>query len=264
MRVHLIQPDTAWHDRAANHAKAAALVAAAKPAAGDLLVLPEMFAVGFSMDVAAAVDADGQTEQFLAGLAAQYDASVIGGNVIRPDARGRNVAEVFAGRRKIARYAKIHPFGYAGETDHYAGGDGVCVFPLGDFTAAAFVCYDLRFPEIFRAATAGGAELLVVIANWPAARVAHWLALLTARAIENQAYVVGVNRAGRDPNVAYPGRSVVIDPRGVTVADAGEAEGFVTARLDRAALCDYRRHFPALADARFVHNSAPVNGPLPG
>jgi predicted amidohydrolase len=253
MRVHVLQPDTIWHDRSANHAKAAALIESAKPAAGDLIVLPEMFAVGFTMDVAAATDGSGETARFLAGLAEKFGATVVGGNVIRPDERGRNVAEIFApGGGRIGQYAKIHPFSYVGETTHYAGGDQLRLFPLGDFTASAFVCYDLRFPEIFRAATLGGADVLIVIANWPAARMQHWLALLTARAIENQAYVIGCNRVGRDPNVAYLGHSVVIDPRGQTVADAGDAETVLTAALDRTALCEYRAQFPALADTRYV------------
>jgi predicted amidohydrolase len=259
MRVHIVQTDTVWHDRAANHAKAAALIEAAQPSPGDLVVLPEMFAVGFTMDVASAADGADETEHFLGDLARRYRVTVVGGNVIHPDAHGRNVAEIFAADHKLARYAKIHPFGYAGETRHYAGGEGVALFPLGDFTASAFVCYDLRFPEVFRAATLGGAEVLVVIANWPAARAAHWAALLTARAIENQAYVIGCNRVGSDPNVPYAGGSVVIDPRGKIVADGGDAEGVVTATLDRAALCDYRAHFPALADARFVRHAAPVS-----
>ncbi len=115
---------------------------------------------------------------------------------------------------------------------------------------APLVCYDLRFPEIFRRAAVQGATLLVVIANWPAPRVAHWRQLLIARAIENQAYVVGVNRAGSDPKLVYPGSSLVIDPRGAIVAELDDRPGLLTATLDLAALEEYRRQFPALADIR--------------
>jgi predicted amidohydrolase len=113
-----------------------------------------------------------------------------------------------------------------------------------------FICYDLRFPEIFRISTRGGAEILVVIANWPQAREMHWLALLRARAIENQCYVAGVNRVGRDPNVEYSGRSVIIDPRGEIMADAGNKQLIISTEFDLSALRDYRRQFPALTDIR--------------
>jgi len=115
---------------------------------------------------------------------------------------------------------------------------------------APFVCYDLRFPEVFRIAAARGAQLLAVIANWPSAREAHWLTLLRARAIENQAYVAGVNRCGEDPRLRYTGRSVIIDPRGEVLADAGSDEAVITADIDLADLEEYRRSFPALADMR--------------
>ncbi|MEM7603581.1 MAG: nitrilase-related carbon-nitrogen hydrolase, partial [Verrucomicrobiota bacterium] len=110
------------------------------------------------------------------------------------------------------------------------------------------ICYDLRFPELFRRATAGGAELIVVIASWPTVRMEHWLTLLKARAIENLAYVVGVNRCGSDPNVDYPGRSVVIDPFGEILADAGGEDGLVGVEIDLARVRDWRAEFPALKD----------------
>src|SRR5690606_6307419 len=114
------------------------------------------------------------------------------------------------------------------------------------------ICYDLRFPEAFRLATKQGAEMFVVIANWPTARVEHWLTLLKARAIENQAYVIGCNRVGRDPKVVYPGRSVIIDPRGNVLADAGGDPGVISSSIDAAALREYRKTFPALNDIRFI------------
>jgi len=116
---------------------------------------------------------------------------------------------------------------------------------------APFICYDLRFPELFRMAVRQGAQLYVVIANWPASRVHHWVTLLQARAIENQAYVVGVNRCGSDPKVAYAGRSLVVSPRGVILADAGGGERVLSAELDLAALQAYRAEFPVLQDMRW-------------
>jgi predicted amidohydrolase len=113
------------------------------------------------------------------------------------------------------------------------------------------VCYDLRFPELFRRAAGGGAELLAVIANWPVAREGHWATLLAARAIENQAYVAGCNRVGADGNgLVHSGRSRIVDPRGEVLADAGGEETIIRAKVDVDALREYRRKLPFLADMR--------------
>ena len=254
MDVALVQPDVAWEDREANFARVRSLLAASPPPEGALVVLPELFAVGFSMNVEAIHDGpDRPTEGFLAELADRYGACVLGGQVTRgEDGRGLNQAVAMApGRTEVGRYCKIHPFSYAGETNHYAPGERVGTFVWGEATVAPFICYDLRFPEVYRLAVVRGAAVLVTIANFPTARVDHWIHLLVARAIENQAYVVGVNRVGSDPNVDYPGRSLVVDPQGLILADAGPEETVLHARLDLDALRAYRRRFPALADMRF-------------
>lgn len=253
MRATLVQFDIAWEEPAANFARVRALLSAAPPEAGGLVVLPETFATGFTMDVARAVEGDGaEQRRFLADIARQYGCTVLGGVVTR-NAGGRpaNVATAFGpDGGPLAWFAKLHGFSPAGEGDAYAPGDGVVVFPCGPFRAAPLICYDLRFPESFRAAAGRGADLFVVPANWPARRERHWLALLTARAIENQAYVVAVNRVGQDPNGTYSGRSVVVDPMGVVVADAGEQERVVHADLDPGLVAAWRRDFPALRDRR--------------
>lgn len=254
MNVACCQMDIAWENKPANYAKVRALLDAAAVPAGSLLVLPEMFATGFSMNVAAIAESgeERETECFLAETARARGLYVLGGIVTRdPDGRrGRNEAVLFCPNgRESARYQKMHPFSFGGETAHYASGSHPVVTPVGDWAVAPFVCYDLRFPEVFRSAVRrGGAQVLVVIANWPEAREAHWITLLAARAIENQAYVVGVNRCGRDPRHAYSGRSRIIGPRGEEIVDAGSGEGIVQARLDRDALVSWRQAFPALAD----------------
>src|SRR5204863_4272578 len=127
-------------------------------------------------------------------------------------------------------------------------GDRVAYFPWLDCTVSPFICYDLRFPELFRqAAKAHQPELFAVIASFPEKRIAHWMALLRARAIENQAYLVGVNRVGDDPFYHYTGHSVIIDPQGETLADAGETEGCISAPIDLAGLKKYREGLPFLA-----------------
>ncbi|HLY08351.1 MAG TPA: carbon-nitrogen family hydrolase [Planctomycetota bacterium] len=253
MRVAGVQLDIAWEDKKTNFARVRALVEGARLPRGAFLLLPEMFATGFSMNVAGLSEgAGGETESFLASLAADFGVAVSGGVVARaPDGRGLNQSVTIApDRRVLARYSKIHPFSYGGETQHYAPGTEVVTYAVESFQVSSFICYDLRFPEIFRNAAKKGAQLLTVIANWPEPREAHWLALLKARAIENQAFVVGVNRCGRDPKLAYSGRGQVIDPRGNVLADGGTGEGVFGADLDLAALVSYRKDFPALQDMR--------------
>jgi predicted amidohydrolase len=253
MYVAGIQLDIVWENKEANHAKARALLAAARPPKGALVALPEMFATGFSMNVAEIAQTDRrETETFLATLAEEFGIFVCGGVVIRrPDGRGLNQSVTFApDGMLLARYSKIHPFSYGGETEQYAAGTDVITYRLDPFLVAPFVCYDLRFPEIFRHAVKKGVQLYTVIANWPEPREGHWLALLKARAIENQAFVLGVNRCGRDPKLSYSGRGQVVDPRGNILADGGTGEGVFGADIDPASLLSYRKDFPALQDMK--------------
>ncbi|HSI11662.1 MAG TPA: carbon-nitrogen family hydrolase [Chthoniobacter sp.] len=252
--VYAVQLDIVWEDKAANFRKVEEMVAAAAPAAGSLVVLPEMFACGFSMNlVITRQHADREDETFLAGLAQKHGVFVAAGVVSAGAAEmGRNEAVVFSPEGKLlARYAKIHPFSLGGEAQGHERGTEIVTFPWGGFVVAPFVCYDLRFPEIFRAAARKGADLLVVMALWPVKRQQHWLTLLQARAIENQAYVVGVNRVGGEPELLYAGRSVVIDPHGVSIADAGEREHILSALIEPEIVTAWRRDFPALRDAHW-------------
>jgi predicted amidohydrolase len=214
-----------------------------------------MFACGFSMNLAVTrQDAACEDETFLAALA-RKDGVFVHGGVVSPGVgqMGRNQAVVFSPEgRLVARYTKIHPFSLGGEAQGHEAGTEIVTYPWGGFVVAPFVCYDLRFPEIFRAAAKQGANLLVVIALWPVKRQHHWLTLLKARAIENQAYVVGVNRVGREPEYSYAGRSVVVDPHGFIIADAGERECVLTAALEPEVVTDWRRDFPALRDAHWT------------
>lgn len=253
MRVIGIQLDIAWEDKPANFKKVQSLLKPLDIAPGSLIVLPEMFATGFSMNVAGIFEEEeGMTFAFLKHLAQRYRSFAVGGLVTRaPDGRGRNEAVVAdPGGTIHARYRKMHPFSLAGEHRYYEPGQDMVTFAWGGFTAAPFICYDLRFPEVFRKAMRRGADLFVVIACWPAKREAHWTALLQARAIENQAYVIGVNRCGTDPEHVYSGRSFIIDPRGAVIADAGNGEGIIQAEVDHAFVVSYRQELPFLADAR--------------
>lgn len=249
MKVVGCQWDLAWEDPEANFARASELLEHVDGA--DLVILPEMFSTGFSMDVATVAEEDSSgAEKYLRNLAEEKDAAVLGGLVRgQEDGWGRNELIGFApGGGELVRYQKNRTFRYTGESQHYVNGKEVSLFEWQAWKVAPLICYDLRFPELFRRATAKGAELIVVIASWPSVRVEHWVTLLRARAIENQAYVVGVNRTGQDPNNEYPGRSVVIDPWGEIVADAGDRDGLVEAGISLETVRGWRDEFPALED----------------
>lgn len=253
MQVVACQLDIVWQDKAANFVKVADLLSKVEIRPGALVVLPEMFATGFSLDVpSTAEEAGGPTFEFLAHLAMRLSSTVVAGVVARDAAgKGLNQAVVIGpDGQSVASYGKLHPFSYGGEARFFAAGSEVVVVPHQEFVLAPFVCYDLRFPEVFRHAVLRGAQLLVVIANWPKARDGHWTTLLKARAIENQAYVVGVNRTGRDPHLEYIGNSRIIDPRGQIVAEAGQPEQSIVADVQLDALLQYREEFPALKDVR--------------
>ncbi len=184
-------------------------------------------------------------------MAAQYQSCVIGGAVTQTEGgRGMNQALAIAPDGTVlARYTKNYPFSLGGEGEAHVAGSGVSLFEWGGLRIAPLICYDLRFPELARDAIRAGAEVLIYIAAWPVKRIQHWITLLQARAIENLAYVIGVNRCGTDPEFTYTGRSLVVDPQGLVIADAAEQERVVSAQIDPAILHQWRAQFPALRDA---------------
>jgi predicted amidohydrolase len=218
-----------------------------------MIVLSEFFATGFSTDIPAiGEEVGGESQAFLSQLAMDLGAYVLGGVVIyADDGRGRNQSVVYNPEgREIGRYWKIFPFTFGGEPEFYDAGNETVLFMWDDCHVSPFICYDMRFPEVFRRMAAQGTQLYTVIANWPAPRREHWITLLRARAIENQAYVIGINRCGKDPKLEYAGDSMIIDPRGEVIANAGSAEGVIEADVDLDLLVEYRQSFPALSDMR--------------
>lgn len=250
--VSLVQFDTVWHDPAANVAKAGALVAQAAAGGARVVVLPELFTTGFTMEPAAfAEPLPGPTSDTVAAWARRHNVFIVGTVPERGASLPHNTAFVVGPDGQcVASYRKLHPFSFGDENNHYAPGRDLCVFDLDDVSCALQICYDLRFPETFRALADRGVECTFVVANWPTRRVSHWSALLVARAIENQMAVCGVNRVGQDPNVAYPGASAIVSEQGELLAAGGSSEGLVSAVLDFGRLREWRRVFPALRDRR--------------
>lgn len=247
-----------WEDRPANYRRVLKLLDRAEPREGDLVVMPEMFDTGFSFKLETTADRDGQTLKFIQALAKETGTTVVGSRtVVGADARGRNRCTV-AGPdgRVLCEYDKIHPFSHGKESEHFTGGEAVCTFDWvrsdGPMRVCPTICYDLRFPELFRLGMLAGAEVFTVIANWPVPRKVHRRALAVARAIENQAYVVCVNRAGNDPHLMYQGESFVVGPKGDVLAEAGVEESVLSVELPIEPLRAWRREFPAWKDIRLI------------
>ena len=252
MKVAAVQHDIVWEDRDTNFERLGPLIAAAGAQGARLVVLSEMFSTGFSMATdLIAEPADGPSVQFLVGQARRHDVWVSGSVPERPAGADRpyNQLVLAAPDGAVHRYAKIHPFGYGAEHEHYAAGDAFLTVDVEGVRCSFFVCYDLRFADEFWP-LAGATDCFVSVANWPAPRRDHWRTLLRARAIENQAYVVGVNRVGDGGGLAYAGDSVIIDPLGDELANAGEGEGIVTGEVDATRVTEIRTRFPFLADRR--------------
>lgn len=264
-RVHLVQFDIVWEDKEANYGRVEALLGEAGVRRGDLVVLPELFDTGFSFRLERTVD-DGATRAFLRDLASRLGATVHGSlTALGDDERGRNrVVAVGPDGAVLAEYDKIHPFSYGRETERFTGGEETAAYDWrwgadddASLRIGCAVCYDLRFPELFRAEMLAGAQAFALGANWPAPRAAHWRALAIARAIENQAFVFAVNRCGADPHLAYAGGSICVDPQGAVLAEAGDEERVVSVEIDSAALRAWRDEFPAWRDARLPVESRP-------
>jgi predicted amidohydrolase len=256
LTVTLVQGATRWHDAPANRGYYDALVRA-HAGATDLFVLPETFLSGFTNETASqAEDMDGEGVAWLRALAAEVDATITGSVVIRDGERCVNRLLWMRPDGSYETYDKRHLFRMAGEHERYAGGAQRLVVELNGWRICPMVCYDLRFPVWTRnrrdeRAEAGmDYDLILFVANWPAARRQAWRTLLRARAIENLSFCLGVNRVGVDGNdLPYAGDSAVLDPLGEPLVDLGAQEQVVTVRLDPAALLAHRQRFPAWMDA---------------
>ncbi len=253
MKVGLIQHDIVWEDAAATREHVRPMIAKAAAEGARVIVLAEMFATGFSMHPERiAEDEGGESEQFLLAQAAEHDAYLIGSLAQRgPDGRYRNNAVVAAPDGTVHRYAKIHPFGYAREDEHYTAGTDHLTLEIDSLRMSVFVCYDLRFADEFWV-LAEQTDAYVVVANWPQARSAHWRALLPARAIENQAYVIAVNRVGDADGLAHQGDSALIDPLGNYVVQSPPGEAVTVGEIDAATVTRTRSTLPFLRDRRRV------------
>ena len=256
LRVAAIQHDIVWHDREANFARLAPMVAGAAAGGARLVLLTETFSTGFSFDTPGIGEPEGgASAQFIAARAKEHGLW-LGGSCpeISPDAsvddRRPSNSFVLAGPHgEVHRYRKIHPFSHANEEQFVRAGTEFVTVEVEGVRLSLFVCYDLRFADEFWA-LADRTDAYLVVANWPAKRRLHWSTLLRARAIENQAYVVGVNRVGSGGGLDYSGDSAVIDPLGEVLASGAGGETVLFADIDPAHVASTRRHFRFLQDRR--------------
>ncbi|HJW13511.1 MAG TPA: carbon-nitrogen family hydrolase [Thermoanaerobaculia bacterium] len=250
MKIALLQSDIAWEDVAENHRRAARLLSEAAAGGARLAILPEMFSTGFSMDAARIAQLPGgPSESFLREQAKSLNLWILASIPEAGEPSPRNMALLVSPEGTVTRYAKIHPFSFAGEHEHFTAGDRVVTADVEGLRVTPLVCYDLRFPEPFRTAAAD-TDLYAVVANWPDERREHWRLLLRARAIENQAYVAGVNRVGDGGRLHYAGDSAAISPLGETLAEGDDRQRVLFAEVDPAAVKKLRSRFPALDDRR--------------
>ena len=247
-----IQHDIVWETPAETMAAVRPLVLAAADDGARLISLTEMWSCGFSMNTAVVAEApDGPTPTFMHTLAAETGRWIAGSfpEHTAGHARPTNRFLLAGPNGEDHRYSKTKPFSYAGETDHYEGGAPVAPIVVDGVRITPFICYDLRFTDLFWNAAAD-TDLYLVPANWPAARREHWMTLLRARAIENQAYVCGVNRVGvAGDGLEHTGDSRIFDPLGEPIAEAPPGEVHtMRATIDPADVADVRSRFRFMND----------------
>lgn len=247
LTLSFIQSETRWQDAQANRDQFAHWLDAV-PDDSQVVVLPEMFSTGFTMSAAQVAESmTGPTVGWLEAQARARAKVICGSLAIEENGCFFN-RFVWAAASGTASYDKRHRFRLVGEHESYSAGQRRLVVRHGDWRICPMICYDLRFPVWFR--NRGDYDVLLCVANWPAARRAAWSSLLRARAIENQCYVVGVNIVGTDGNaVSYCGDSAAYSPVGDTLIEARDAKGAFTVTLDGEALVEHREKFPAWQDA---------------
>jgi predicted amidohydrolase len=253
MKAALIQLDSVWESKRANLERAAFFTGKAAQEKCDVIVFPELFSTGFSMNIPViAEDGYGDTASNLSSIARDNAINLIAGFAMKApgDERARNMAVVYDRKgRPDATYTKMHSFPLSQEAERFIEGTESVVFDIDAMPSSVFICYDLRFPELFRD-VAGRVQAIFVIANWPSERREHWETLLKARAIENQCFMIGVNRTGIDGNgIRYHGASGIFGPLGNVVCSGDDTEEFITCEFDPGETDRVRSAFPFLGMA---------------
>ena len=247
MKITIVQRDIVWADPTRNVQRADEAIDG-NPGS-DLYVLPEMFSTGFcTQPEGIAEPAENRTVSWMKAKASQTGAAIAGSIAVHEDGRYYNRFHFVTPDGNVTTYDKKHLFTFGGEHNRFTAGSERVIVAYKGFRILLEICYDLRFPVWSR--NKGDYDMIIYVASWPTPRVEAWKALLTARAIENQCYVVGVNRVGEDPGNNYCGGSRVIDPYGKIMAECEDGrEMEVTVEVDMEVLEAFRAKFPVLDDA---------------
>ncbi len=244
-RIAVCQFSMEWCDITANLTRAEEFIARAE---ADTVVLPEMFATGFTTDpVAVAEPMDGEIVDWMRRMAARHDCAIVGTAIIKEKERYYNRTLFVKPSGEVIHSDKRHLFSIGGEAEHLTAGSERVIVEWGGLRWLLLTCYDLRFPVWSR--NRRDYDVALYPASWPASRQFAWKTLLCARAIENQAYVIGANRTGDDPTIHYSGGSAIVGFKGETLAEIGAEEGVITAESDAEELILFRERFPTLYDA---------------
>ncbi len=252
MKVAAIQHDIHWADRQSNFRDLEILISDAAAVGAQFVILTEMFSTGFVVDQPDIGEAEGgESSQFLNRMAREYNVWIAGScpEIGEGDPRPYNSLVLASPDGTEHRYRKIHPFTYGGEHKHFRPGTDHTSVDVHGVRVSLSVCYDLRFADEYWA-QAQHTDLYVIPANWPISRREHWMALLKARAIENQAYVVGCNRVGDGGGLHYSGDSMIINPLGEVLSQGADSQTILFADVEASTVAATREKFPFLQDRR--------------
>lgn len=252
VRICCAQISSVWENPDMTLKKAGIFVSHAAASGAVLVCFPEQFATGWDPRSGShAEDFDGRIVSSLRELAKENNIAIIGSFREQNDPLPKNTTIAIARNGTIlAKYAKIHLFSPGHENEGFLPGSELGIFRLGPLTCGIAVCYDLRFPELFRLYARKGVDAIFVPAAWPAGRLKHWELFITARACENQMYVTGINTTGRTPVDVYTGGSMAADPHGTVICRANDAEQLLFCDLDPMVVKTARTSFPVAKDCR--------------
>lgn len=253
MKIACVQMDIAFGEPETNFRVVAAYMEEAVRNGAETIVLPEMWNTGYALtELKTLADSSRRTIGFLQDFAKTHQVNIVGGSVsiIKEDGFYNTMYVVNKGGELVSEYDKAHRFGLMDEHIHLEEGSGLGTFELEGVVCGGVICYDIRFPEWIRAQALNGAKVIFVPAEWPAARIDHWKVLLQARAIENQCFIVAVNRVGSDPKNAFGGSSMVIAPWGEVRLDMAMQEGIGYADIDLSEVEEVRKRIPVFTDRR--------------
>ncbi len=254
MIVGLVQYNPVWENKTANKEQVTSLLLNSEAEKIDLLILPEMSFTGFSMKPEKlAEDINGDTFNYLGELAGKFNMNILAG-IIEKEGEDyfNSLIHVSPLGALKAKYRKIHPFSFSTEDKHYKRGEKTVTTQVGNMKIGLTICYDLRFPELYRLYAKERVDLIVNTANWPVTRIEHWRALLKARAIENQCFIAGVNRVGSDPKLSYNGYSGMYDPMGREIVSVANEAGIITTDISRDKVEEVRQNLPFLNDIHLI------------